>query len=859
MSKYIYVTPYKNGKPQRMVLMKKGGSAKDIGADYVVPVKSMQRGGGVTYEGMMSDMSRKPWQVRRDERRRTAGERYFGGFADVDGDLGISPSSPGLYDPSVGFGGLGVPEEGPTYGLEDPFESGETQESIDRIRSSGTEDQEDGDPYYYNPYGGMDVRQASFILGKSLSGEASTGTGILAGAKVGLGLGRDIASGMGLGNREAFLREEKQRRDREARYEERGMAALARPGYEKGGKITYSDILKYRDEGMQLMKKGGNIDFGQRMTGEYIEGLPEGQEDQAVVEVEAGEHILQPDGSMQKVVGDKHSQGGEKLSEEDIQEGSIVISDDIKVGAEKAKYFRDKYNIKLTARHTFADVVDRVEKKIGVTKITKELEDLYKKLEKEEKTTEHKATKDLNREYISEKIYEKEQEKAELEEERLELMEDVYNQQEGGKGQEGEESDIDYEFLKKVAQESGLDELQAQEVVQEFKRGGSYFKIPKYQDGGKARRLKEWYNEAVELGYDGKEDVGELQEWYGENYPDQVVESFRSGNNAITAKGYERVKREMPELLKELGIDSRKSAVDLTEAERDKVSKGVIGTKLDTDEFWLYTFKDGLWDYRKPVILGKTEAYERPDLSLENPELKSINLEGRGDDKYKTLAEKKREAVLPHMPDDWVLPPSSMTPPRKNVTEFGLDEAMYVSPDQALSRNQTQFAAQMAAADSLPPNQKAAFLASLQESAAMVDMQTQAAADQMYSQAEAETRRFNIGQRDKQSMAAGQNAESYEDKMFRTKAIYDENVRGFLDYMRNTNTTRFKDVRNQNLVGSMMEDYFIDANGQVHIKPGSRFSGSVGQIGTGQFTVGETEEERKKREAAEKKKRVVLS
>ena len=755
MSKYIYVTPYKNGKPQRTVLMKKGGSVKDIGADYVVPVKSMNVGGGVTYEGMMADMNREPWQVRRDERRKTAGERYFGGFADVDGDLGFSPSSTGLYDSSVGFGGLGVPEEGPTYGLDErrktageryfggfadvdvdlgfsPSSPGLYDPSVGfgglGVPEGGTEDKEDEDPHYYNPYGGMDVRQASFILGKSLSGEASTGTGMLAGAKVGLGLGRDIASGMGLGNREAFLREEEQRRNREARYEERGMAALARPGYGKeGGKITYSDILKYRDEGMQLMKKGGNIDFGQRMTGEYIEGLPEGQEDQAVVEVESGEHILQPDGSMQEVVGDKHSQGGEKLSEEDIQEGSIVISDYTKVGAEKAKYFRDKYNIKLTAGHTFADVVDRVEKKIGVTKITKELEDLYKKLEKEEKTTEHQATKDLNREYISEKIYEKEQEKAELEEERLELMEDVYNQQEGDKGQEGEESDIDYEFLKQVAQESGLDELQAQEVVQEFKRGGSYFKIPKYEDGGSRRKtLKEWFKEAKELGYTG-------------------------------------------------GVES--------------------------------------------------------------------------------LEDKRRQAILPQMPDDWVLPPSSMTPPRKNVTEFGLDEAMYTSPDQALARNQTQFAAQKAAADSLMPNQKAAYLASLQESAAMVDMQAQAAADQMYSQEEAGTRRFNIGQRDKQSMAAGQNAESFEDKMFRTKAIYDENVRGFLDYMRNTNITRFKDVRNQNLVGSMMEDYYIDANGQVYIKPGSRYSGSVGQIGTGQFNIGEIEEERKKREAARKKKR----
>ena len=643
----------------------------------------------------------------------------------------------------------------------------------------------------------MDTRQASFLLGQSISGNANAGTGILAGAKIGLSLARDIGSGMGLGKREQFMEDERLEKERRATEEQKGIR-----GFKVGGNISYGDILKYRSEGIKLMKKGGDIDFGQRMTGEFIEGLPENQEHQAVVEVEAGEHLLQPDGSMQEVLGNKHSQGGEKLSEEDVQEGTIVISDDTKVGGEKSKYFRDKYDIKLTAKNTYADVVKRVEDKIGVTKITKDLEDLYKKLEKEEKNTEHLPTKDLNREYISEMINEKEQEKADLETQRLELMEDVYSQQEGEKGLDAEESDIDFEFLKQIAQENGLDELQATEAVQEFKKGGSYFKIPKMEGGGEIENLKR---------------LKELKKKHPKQF-EKLYEVTLDDEGEITSA-------------------VRKEGVTLEQAE---VTDYIRKDFEDLPEYSLYPDTGGEQGLDEVVVRNTPNSVNSltPNPYQANPTTGTPlqrYVKPEKEEKLKTDKEKKKQMLLPQLPDDWVLPPSSMQPPRKNVTNLGRDEAMYVSPDQGLTQNQSQVNAAMGSLATLPPAQRAAMIASLQEGAMGADAQTIAQTNQFNLQSDTDVRRFNIGQADKESVAAGLNADQYEDKMFKTQAIYDENVRGFLDYLRDSNTTKFKDIRNQNLVGSMFEDYYINNNGEVVIRPDSKGVYSInGQtIGSG--------------------------
>lgn len=243
------------------------------------------------------------------------------------------------------------------------------------------------------------------------------------------------------------------------------------------GQKTEEDIL---NEITPKMQKGGKLSFAEKMTGEYEQGLPENKEGQAVVEVEQGEHILQPDGTTSEVVGNKHSKGGAKLSADQIQDGSIVISDHLKIKKDDTKYFKEKYDIKVSTKDTYATVIDKIKKNIGIEKVTQEQEDVFKKIEKEEKNTKDVTTKNLNLEYLSKKVKELEEEKAAIEPQRLEAMQDVYGRQEASKPQEEqaqEQQGVSPELLQQLSQESGM----PVEQLQEFLKGG---KVKKYQDAG---------------------------------------------------------------------------------------------------------------------------------------------------------------------------------------------------------------------------------------------------------------------------------------------------------------------------------------------------------------------------------------
>ncbi|HLS52767.1 MAG TPA: hypothetical protein VK031_02260, partial [Tissierellaceae bacterium] len=247
--------------------------------------------------------------------------------------------------------------------------------------------------------------------------------------------------------------------------------------------ITPEEMQRIEEEKIireHFYQTGGQLTFPERMTGEYIQGIPEDSPEEPIVELEDGEHILQPDGVMSEVKGKKHSQGGEKLTSDQIEEGTIVVSDHLKIGKDNAKYFKDKYNIKVKASDTYATVVDKIKSKTGLTKLNKEQEKIIKEIQKQEKSTKDVATKNINLEFLSEKINELEEEKEIIEEVVREALIDVYNVQESEKPVEEQEPVVDTDILNQVAQQYDIPEEQAMGIVQEYLKGG---KIPKMQGG----------------------------------------------------------------------------------------------------------------------------------------------------------------------------------------------------------------------------------------------------------------------------------------------------------------------------------------------------------------------------------------
>ena len=84
-----------------------------------------------------------------------------------------------------------------------------------------------------------------------------------------------------------------------------------------------------------------------------------------------------------------------------------------RIGVINAKALSQQTGLKLKAGDTYAQVIDIFSKKIGIEKLNKEQEELFKKLQKVEGVG-NKKTQELNNEFLNSKINNIEEKKKEL-------------------------------------------------------------------------------------------------------------------------------------------------------------------------------------------------------------------------------------------------------------------------------------------------------------------------------------------------------------------------------------------------------------------------------------------------------------
>lgn len=201
---------------------------------------------------------------------------------------------------------------------------------------------------------------------------------------------------------------------------------------EKLAKERRQQFIKWEREG-----GGVNLGNGQKMdtsdmTGEYIYPLPKSMEDAANVEIEKGEYVLTPDsvGPME-AKGNRHENGGTPV---DLPE-AYIVSDYRKIDDEFASYVRENYGIKATSKDTYATLLDRYKKKIGLSDKYEDQERVYKRLEKNEDVKD-KNTSNLNASILSKYVNENQKEIDELEAQFRSFAEIVYGKQEESKRNE---------------------------------------------------------------------------------------------------------------------------------------------------------------------------------------------------------------------------------------------------------------------------------------------------------------------------------------------------------------------------------------------------------------------------------------
>ena len=259
-----------------------------------------------------------------------------------------------------------------------------------------------------------------------------------------------------------------------------------------------------RQQFIRWEREGGGVNLGngQRidssdLTGEYIYPLPKSMEDNANVEIEKGEYVSTPDdvGPME-AKGNRHEDGGTPV---DLPEAHI-ISDYRTIDDDFASYVRENYGIRATEKDTYATLLDRYKKKIGLSEKYDDQERVFKRLEKN-KDVKDKNTYELNKSILSKYVNDNQNEIDELEVQFRSFADIVYNKQEESKRQEKIDAffrdggKVDLNAVRKQAKALNVSESDAKNWIYD-----EYVKrVRKMAEGGPTKEQIEWGKKVQQL------------------------------------------------------------------------------------------------------------------------------------------------------------------------------------------------------------------------------------------------------------------------------------------------------------------------------------------------------------------------
>lgn len=460
-------------------------------------------------------------------------------------------------------------------------------------------------PYqFFNPYGGVDVMGAANIFGQNIQKGGDPLTAVASGLKVATGLGRSIASGAGKANADNFALDEYGEKRRQAMISENEYMA------EEGGQIP--------NQGGGPDQIDPNSEFIKEVaTGDYSTGTLD--EENANAEVEVNEYIKTPDGKVTKVLGENHENDGEKMS---LEDGTRIASDHSKIDKDSSKKVNEEYGIKSSTKDTYAKVIDKYYKAIGLQDLIDEevgiVEQVKKQKEKYAAEDKEDATYNINLEFLSSRLNEIGKEKQPLQQESSAFFDEIYGIQESNKPKTDETQEFkvggrvyDTAAISAVATKHGVDKNRAVELIKKYATAGEVGNEPNDPE-----ELKKWYELAKEDGFKGTIDLkardlgaeaGKIQAFYVKNNPSAIVNYFRQGKTPITSKGVDMLKKSNPELFKALGLDINKPTGRFTDEERVKLQKKGEDIKAINPQFYVDQFHDNMWSYRnvnnKPVAV----------------------------------------------------------------------------------------------------------------------------------------------------------------------------------------------------------------------------------------------------------------
>ncbi len=225
-------------------------------------------------------------------------------------------------------------------------------------------------------------------------------------------------------------------------------------------------------ENQTYAQQGGQLKNSELLTGQYV-----ADEGQGNINMEDSEFIKRTTGQVQQVVGEKHVVNGKEADGVDVnlQDGDKTLSNTkiLPIGAKNAKELKDRYNISVKPKDTFASVQKKVDSKIGYKKEVEELASWIEKFGDNEKLKD-KTTKELNAPIIEKNMITSKAKIEALNDVRGMVFEDLYARQEmlPKKGNPGDlftdSGKLVTEKNEGVAQQGGEQQDQAMQIIQMY-------------------------------------------------------------------------------------------------------------------------------------------------------------------------------------------------------------------------------------------------------------------------------------------------------------------------------------------------------------------------------------------------------
>lgn len=555
----------------------------------------------------------------------------------------------------------------------------------------------------------------------------------------------------------------------------------------------------------QRMKQGGDVTNKELLTGEYLVENPNQQNN---VELEDGEHLENSQtGEIQEVVGEKHDDGGVKTN---LPDQSKVISDYTKIGKDNAKKFKDEFDVKVRATDTFATVLDRYNKKIGLDALIEEEKEIFEKIETQDTDNSIKENvKGLNLKALQKRLQEIESEKGETKVMQKEAFDKIFEEQE--KIPKKKEKDI----MKEGGIHNDIDFLSKKYKIDKDRL------ITLMQEGGVTiDPIKVTKKEAEE------------------NVKRGIWEDL--GNGKYRKKGIEAIEYttlEIGEPVETQTVTTKKLNSYKNVWESGKVDKNKYPTLekfVEASEKWWKENPDKkrqvesvvTTDVDIPIESVKETIKGVPDefFYVEQEDKKQVQTSEKQTEEVGTQEQKENKPFnMPFIPQDFILPPSARQDVYKQSVEFGRVDPIKVSAEPNLVELERQRQALEEAVKFLPPAQAAALMAKSLGQTQNASNKAISTTEITNAQAQNQADIYNLGARAKEDLMNIRFEQDYENKTTAAVGNQEKDIRQYFNDLNNQQRYNFDYIERRNLLNQAYPQFNVQGNSNIEFAGAPEF------------------------------------